>query len=101
MEKVNEEFNIPYYIFEEITEYVELTALGHKKSMKWENIKSLLNLAVINKRITCDWNLLINQLLRIIYRIKEIIISILFSKICLTKLKLMLQWVCINYLAMS
>lgn len=52
MEKVNEEFNIPYYIFEEITEYVELTALGHKKSMKWENIKSLLGLAKLNKRLT-------------------------------------------------
>ena len=52
MEKVNEEFNIPYYIFEEITEYVELTALGHKKTMKWENIKSLLGLAKLNKRLT-------------------------------------------------
>ena len=26
MEKINEDFNIPYYIFEEIVEYVELTA---------------------------------------------------------------------------
>lgn len=52
MNTINEEFNIPYYIFEEITEYIELTAKGHCKCMKWENIKSLLNLAVINKRIT-------------------------------------------------
>ena len=52
MKEVNEEFNIPYYIFEEITEYVELTALGHKKTMKWENIKSLLGLAKLNKRLT-------------------------------------------------
>ena len=52
MEKVNEEFNIPYYIFEEITEYIELTAKGHCKCMKWDNIKSLLNLAVINNRLT-------------------------------------------------
>ena len=52
MEKINDEFNIPYYIFEEIVEYVEQTAQGKCKCMKWENIKSLLNLAVINKRIT-------------------------------------------------
>ena len=52
MEKINDEFNIPYYIFEEIVEYVEQTAKGKFKCMKWENIKSLLNLAVVNKRIT-------------------------------------------------
>ena len=52
MNTINEEFNIPYYIFEEITEYIELTAKGHCKCMKWENIKCLLNLAVINQRLT-------------------------------------------------
>ena len=52
MNTINEEFNIPYYIFEEITEYIELTAKGHCKCMKWDNIKSLLNLAVINNRLT-------------------------------------------------
>ncbi len=52
MNSINEEFNIPYYIFEEITEYIELTAKGHCKCMKWENIKSLLNLAVINNRLS-------------------------------------------------
>ena len=52
MNTINEEFNIPYYIFEEITEYMELTAKGHCKCMKWENIKSLLILAVINNRLT-------------------------------------------------
>ena len=52
MNKINEEFNIPYYIFEEITEYIELTAKGNCKCMKWENIKSLLNLAVVNNRLT-------------------------------------------------
>lgn len=52
MNTINEEFNIPYYIFEEITEYIELTAKGHCKCMKLENIKSLLNLAVINNRLT-------------------------------------------------
>ena len=52
MEKINDEFNIPYYIFEEIVEYVEQTAKGKCKCMKWENVKSLLNLAVKNKRMT-------------------------------------------------
>ena len=52
MEQVNQEFNVPYYIFEEIIEYVELTAKGYCKCMKWENIKSLLNLAVINNSLS-------------------------------------------------
>lgn len=52
MEQINEEFNVPYYIFEEIIDYVELTAKGCSKCMKWENIKSLLRLAVTNNRLT-------------------------------------------------
>lgn len=52
MEQINKEFNIPYYIFEEITEYIELTAKGYSKCMKWENIRALLRLAVINDRLT-------------------------------------------------
>lgn len=52
MNTINEEFNIPYYIFEEITEYIEFTAKGHCKCMKWDNIKLLLNLAVVNKRLS-------------------------------------------------
>ncbi len=52
MEQINEEFNVPHYIFEGIIEYVELTAKGYCKCMKWENIKSLLNLAVVNKRLS-------------------------------------------------
>ena len=36
---------MPYYIFEEIVDYIELTAQGKCKSMKWENIKMLLGLA--------------------------------------------------------
>ena len=52
MEEINKDFNIPYYIFEEIIEYIELTAKGKCKTMKWENIKSLLNLAVINNKLT-------------------------------------------------
>ncbi len=52
MEQLNKEFNVPYYIFEEITEYIELTAKGYCKYMKWENIKSLLRLAVVSNNIT-------------------------------------------------
>ena len=52
MEKINEDFNIPFYIFEEIVEYIEQSAKGYSKSMKWENIKALLRLAVVNNRIT-------------------------------------------------
>ncbi len=52
MEEINKDFNVPYYIFEEIIEYIELTAKGKCKTMKWENIKALLNLAVINNRLT-------------------------------------------------
>ena len=52
MEQLNKEFNVPYYIFEEIVDYVELTAKGYSKCMKWENIKSLLKLAVINDKLT-------------------------------------------------
>lgn len=52
MGKINKDFNIPYYIFEEIVEYVEKTAQGRNKSMKWENIRGLLRLAVLNKRIS-------------------------------------------------
>ena len=52
MQKINDEFNVPYYIFEEIVEYVEQTAKGNCKIMKWENIKALINLAVLNNRIT-------------------------------------------------
>ena len=52
MENINQEFTIPYYIFEEIVEYIELTSKGYCKSMKWENIKSLLRLAQFNERLT-------------------------------------------------
>ena len=52
MEQLNKEFNVPYYIFEEIIDYVELTAKGYSKYMKWENIRTLLRLAVVNNRLT-------------------------------------------------
>lgn len=52
MKTINEEFTVPYYIFEEIIDYVELTAKGYCKCMKWKNIKSLLRLAVVNEGLT-------------------------------------------------
>ena len=52
MKQFNDEFNIPYYIFEEITDYIEFTAKGYCKCMKWENIRKLLRLAVVNQRLT-------------------------------------------------
>ena len=52
MEEINKDFNVPYYIVEEIGEYIELTNQGHCKSMKWENIKALLRLAKVNNRLS-------------------------------------------------
>lgn len=52
MEEINKDFNVPYYIFEEIVEYIELTKQGYSKSMKWENIKALLRLAQVNNRLS-------------------------------------------------
>lgn len=52
MNQVNENFNVPHYIFEEIVEYIEQTAQGRCRCMKWENIRSLLRLAVVNNRLT-------------------------------------------------
>ena len=52
MEKINKEFNVPFYIFEEIVEYIEQTAQGRCRPMKWKNIKKLLRLAKINNRLT-------------------------------------------------
>ena len=54
MEEIKKEFNVPYYIFEEIVEYIELTNQRHCKSMKWENIKALLRLAKVNDRLSSE-----------------------------------------------
>ena len=40
------------YKIDEIIEYVEQTAQGRCRCMKWENIRSLLRLAVVNNRLT-------------------------------------------------
>ena len=65
MEQLNKEFCVPYYIFEEIVDYVELTAKGYSKCMKWENIKALLGLAKVNNRLTQEQvDLLIKEFCR-------------------------------------
>lgn len=46
------EFNMPYYIFEKIVQYVEETAQGRCRASKWKNIKALLGLAKVNNRLT-------------------------------------------------
>lgn len=52
METKIDNFIVPKYIAEEIIEYIEQTAMGRCKCMKWENIKALLRLAIANGRIT-------------------------------------------------
>lgn len=52
MEKLTKNFVVPNYIASEILEYVEQTAQGKCKCMKWRNIQALLGLAIINGRIT-------------------------------------------------
>ena len=65
MEKINEDFNIPIYIVDEIVDYIEQTAQVRCRCMKWENIKALLGLAKINKKLTQEQvDLLIKEFCR-------------------------------------
>lgn len=62
MDKINEDFMIPFYIVEELIDYIELTAQGHYKCAKWENIKALLRLAQANNRLSNEQiNFIINK----------------------------------------
>jgi len=54
MSKINTNFDIPYYIFEEIIEYIDLKNKGIDKISKWNNIVLLLNTAVINKKLSYE-----------------------------------------------
>lgn len=54
MDEINKDFSIPFYLVEEIVDYIELTAKGYSKCMKWENIKSLLRLAQVNNRLSSE-----------------------------------------------
>lgn len=62
MEKINEDFMIPFYIVEELIDYIELTAQGRSKCVKWENIRALLRLAQVNNRLSNEQvNFIINK----------------------------------------
>ncbi|MBQ3409615.1 MAG: hypothetical protein IJH12_10490 [Clostridia bacterium] len=50
--RINIDFNVPFYIFEDLIEYVELTAQGKPTGTRWEKIRALLGLAKINERLT-------------------------------------------------
>jgi len=52
MEELKKSTYIPRYVADEIIEYIELTEQGYSKCMKWENIRALLRLAIVNNRIT-------------------------------------------------
>lgn len=59
--KINLDFNIPYYIFEELVDYVELKAKGICRPTKWKNIESLIGLAVLNQRLTKEQATLLKE----------------------------------------
>lgn len=52
MKTINPNFDIPHYIFEEIVEYIEQTAKGNCRCMKWSNIRRLIRLAVVNNNLS-------------------------------------------------
>lgn len=64
MEKLTKNFIVPNYIASEILEYVEQTAQGRCKCMKWRNIQALLGLAIINGRITREQADIIEEFFR-------------------------------------
>jgi len=45
IEGKNDNFVIPYYIFKELIDYLEITSTGRKVPYMWEYIKSLLDKA--------------------------------------------------------
>ena len=61
METEIEDFIVPNYIAEEILEYIVQTAQGRCRCMKWENIRALLRLAMVNGRITKEQVIYIEQ----------------------------------------
>ena len=60
MQNINPDFNIPYYVFEEIVNYIESST--KEQLYNWQQVERILKLAVANKRLTkqqCDF--LINK----------------------------------------
>lgn len=52
MKKVKLDFSIPKYVLEEIEEYIASFNDENQKYVKLDNINVLINLAVMNNRIT-------------------------------------------------
>lgn len=52
MSKTNTDFDIPYYIFEAIINYVSFNTTKSERNSKLENIQLLLNLAVSNNKLS-------------------------------------------------
>ena len=83
MEEIYKEFEIPYYIFEEIVEYIEQTK-GRCRYMKCENIKALLRLSQAKDRLNAtqvkyiidthckEWNIIkINNYIKICQKVSK------------------------------
>lgn len=49
---INKDFNMPFYIVEELVEYAKKEAIGQCATINKENLQGLLKLAVINERLT-------------------------------------------------
>ena len=52
MQITNPNFDIPFYILEQIAEYLELTAKGYKEPRRFEKLKMSLNMAKMNGRLS-------------------------------------------------
>lgn len=50
--KTNEDFNVPYYIVEELVSYIETQAQGKCRSSQYDNLVALIGLAKVNNRLT-------------------------------------------------
>lgn len=50
--KTNEDFNVPYYIVEELVSYIEAQAQGEYRSSQYDNFVALVSLAKVNNRLT-------------------------------------------------
>lgn len=50
--QTNEDFNIPFYLVQELVSYVEERAKGKNRISQWDNLCSLIALAEVNERIT-------------------------------------------------
>ena len=54
MSEINSNFDIPFYIFEEIVEYIDFKSNKIEKASKWDNILLLLNIAVANNKLSYE-----------------------------------------------